>query len=419
MLKKAAAIVGLMLTCAPALGAEIRTTSERLDDGVVSIATQSGRLVVTTTGGRKLALEDVKEIRFADRAPARLRDVHLWLLSGEELNGTVGDEVKQGDTFVLSTVSLGRLEVPLDLVGAMVFDVTAEQEDRFARRHLGWLTPGRGTRPQHDGFTLLEGGGRSGRIDRLSRDGLEFSELDRKTAWPTFPLKRLESIVLGGKPLARGAAGLRVLLRLADGSVAIGPVVKLEAGKLTLSHSLGKKGELEVDMTQVLALEVLGGAVAYLSDLAPVAVEETFPEPFERDADLFSWKRDREVLGAAPLRLGGKTYRKGLGVHARSSLAFDLRDGRGDGAYRELRAVVGLDDTTKLLGEAQGLVPSVTFRVIVDGKTIKEITKARGDAPDEISVPVAGAKKVTLLVDCGEWFHVLGRADWADAHLVK
>ncbi len=426
MLKKGAAIrlagqiLGLLLLAGTARGAEIRTVTERIDDGVVSIATQSGRLVVATRGGRTIALESVKEIRFSERAPSRLRDVHLWLLSGEELNGTVGDEVKAGDSFELSTVSLGRVEVPLELVGAMVFDVSAEHEERFARRHLGWLA-GRGSRPGEDRFTLLEGGGRSGRIDRFSREGLDFSEPDRKNTWPTFPLKRLESLVLGSKAPApkkearadATSSALRVLLRLADGSVVIGPVEKLDAGKLTLVHPLGK-GRLGIDLAQVLALEVLGGAFTYLSDLAPATVDESFPDGFARDAELFSWKRDREVLGTAPLRLGGKTYRKGLGVHARSSLEFAL-----EGAYRELRAVVGLDDTTKFLGEAQGITPSVTFRVVVDGKTAKEIKKARGDAPEEISVSVEGAKKVALVVECGEWFHVLGRADWADAHLIK
>jgi hypothetical protein len=79
--------------------------------------------------------------------------------------------------------------------------------------------------------------------------------------------------------------------------------------------------------------------------------------------------------------------------------------------------VVGLDDTTKYMGNP-GL-GSVTFRVLLDGKPAKEIKKARGDAPDEVAIPLGGAKKLTLVADYGSYLHSLGRADWADACLVK
>lgn len=414
MMMRNAAILGVFVLASSARAAEIRTTTDRLEDTVVSIATQAGRLVVSTTGGKTIALENVKEIRFSERGTTRLRDVHLWLLAGDELNGTVGDEVKAGDSFELSTVSLGRLEVPLDAVGAMVFDVPAEREERFARKQLGWLLDGTAARPANDSFSLLEGGGCTGTVERFSREGLSFEDL-KKNKFPAFPIKRLETLVFGakgGKPVEKKALGLRALLRLVDGSTVVGPVQRLEGGKLTIDHPLGKKGALTVELSQVLSLEVLGGSFTYLSDLTPAAVDETFPEGFGRDADLFGWKRDREVLGKAPLRLAGRTYKKGLGVHSRSSLTFAL-----GGSYRLLRAVVGLDDTTRF--ESPEADPSVTFRVIVDGKVVKELKKARGEAPDDLSLSVEGAKELTLVADCGDYLHILGRADWADAHLVK
>src|SRR5262249_328921 len=118
-----------------------------------------------------------------------------------------------------------------------------------------------------------------------------------------------------------------------------------------------------------------------------------------------------EVTGS-PLKLGGHIYPKGIGVHAYSSLTFAL-----DGTYRELRLVVGIDDAIKYVSNPG--VGSVTFRVLIDGKPAKEIKKARGDAPDEVAIPLAGAKKLTLVADYGTYLHILGRADWADACLVK
>ncbi|MBI3726472.1 NPCBM/NEW2 domain-containing protein, partial [bacterium] len=59
----------------------------------------------------------------------------------------------------------------------------------------------------------------------------------------------------------------------------------------------------------------------------------------------------------------------------------------------------------------------------VDGKPAKEMPegkkKRKVDAPDEIAVDVQGVKELQLVVDYGSFMHILGRADWADAHLVK
>ena len=46
-------------------------------------------------------------------------------------------------------------------------------------------------------------------------------------------------------------------------------------------------------------------------------------------------------------------------------------------------------------------------------------TKKAGDVPDELTIRVDGVKQVTLVVDYGNFMQILGRGDWADAHLVK
>ncbi len=393
-----------------ASAAEIRTATDKFDDTVSGIRKVDGKLVLFTQGGKSSPLEKVKEIRFSDKQAAKLHDAHLYLLSGDEVVGTVGDEVKSGESFKLSTVSLGNVEVNLDALAAVLFDVPADKEEPFARKRFPWLQ-GKGARPKHDSFTLRgEKAGAEGTVQSFSKEGLVFKDV-ADTVWPSFPLRRVESLVLGGEPAKPRPAGVRILLRMGDGSILTGAVVKLEDQKLQIEHALGKNGPLTLDLSQVLSLEVLGGAFVYLSDLTPDAVEEKFPEGFERDAETWTWKRDREVTGN-PLKLGNHIYPKGIGVQSYSSLTFAL-----DGSFRELRLVVGIDDSTKYLG-SPGL-GSVTFRVLLDGKVAKEIKKARGDAPDEVAVPLGGAKKLALVADYGTYFHILGRADWADACLVK
>jgi hypothetical protein len=405
-------VLALVLPLGSARAADIRTIDGALDDTVASIAKNpSGDgLVLTTQGGKSFPLDKVKEVRLSDRAPARVHDARLFLLSGDEVVGTIDDEVKAGESFKLSTVSLGTVEVTLDSVGAIFFDVAPEAEDRLAKQLLPWLLAGKGTRPEHDAFGLKGGGGSQGTVQSFSRGGLVFKDT-QDTVWPTFPLKRLESLVLGGDAPKKPGRELSVRVRLLDGSVVTGAALGLKDGRLELVHPLGKKATLSIDLAQVLSFEVENGAFVYLSQLDPTEVKETFPDGFQR-SDEYAWKRDREVMGGT-LRLGGRAFARGIGVHSYSSLEFAVPAGS-----RELRATLGIDDSTRYVGaSAQGL-GSVVFRVLVDGKVQKEVPKTRGDTPSEIAVPVAGAQKVQLVVDYGPYMHVLGRADWADACFV-
>ena len=83
--------------------------------------------------------------------------------------------------------------------------------------------------------------------------------------------------------------------------------------------------------------------------------------------------------------------------------------------------MIGLDDSVRFLGEPG--MGSVRFRVLVDGKAVKEYTEGvlmeKGASPKKINVNVQGAKSLTLVADYGPLLHILGRADWADAHLIR
>jgi hypothetical protein len=71
----------------------------------------------------------------------------------------------------------------------------------------------------------------------------------------------------------------------------------------------------------------------YLSDLTPA---DSVHVPFFDDES--PWQRDKTALGRA-LSLDGNRYEKGLGLHARARLVFDL-----EGRYARLRVIVGVDD---------------------------------------------------------------------------
>lgn len=144
--------------------------------------------------------------------------------------------------------------------------------------------------------------------------------------------------------------------------------------------------------------------VLFLSAAQPVRVEET---PLFGTAPTFPWRKDLAASGG-PLQLGGRVYRRGLGVHSRSVLEYEL-----GAKYTSFAAVIGLDDTAS--GDA-----GVTFRVAADGKEILQRDLRRGAKPESVLLPVGGVKRLQLLVDYGPDGVDFGdHADWADARVAK
>jgi hypothetical protein len=144
--------------------------------------------------------------------------------------------------------------------------------------------------------------------------------------------------------------------------------------------------------------------VIFLSSLEPARVEEV---PLLGATNPFPWRKDQAVTGG-PLKLGGKTYRKGLGVHPRSILEFDL-----EGRYRSFAATIGLDD-------GAGPEAALVFRVLADGKELLRKDMGRGTQPEVVLLPMDGVKRLRLEVDYGEDGVDFGdHADWADARVTK
>jgi len=159
--------------------------------------------------------------------------------------------------------------------------------------------------------------------------------------------------------------------------------------------------ELTVPKKAVSEVRFLGRGVVYLSDLDPVEVEET---PFFDY--LMSWRRDLSV-GGRRMSLRGHLYRKGLGVHSRCRLTYNL-----EGKYARFHSLLGIDDEAGRKGNC-------IFEVWTDGRKRFASGPVTGtDEPRAVVIDVAGARRLELLVDFGEAGDVADRADWADAFLV-
>ncbi|HUO10650.1 MAG TPA: NPCBM/NEW2 domain-containing protein [Phycisphaerae bacterium] len=164
----------------------------------------------------------------------------------------------------------------------------------------------------------------------------------------------------------------------------------------------------KIAASQLAGVEILGGRVVYVTDLDPAKDEQN---SFIGG----SWPSqiNRNVLGG-PLVVGRTTYPRGIGVHTRSFLAYDL-----DGSFDTLKLQVGMDDSAAPRGEAD-------VSIVLDGKTIwhQHLTcgAASGILSEPLSLPVAGGKHLEFHAEPAQGsgnLDVLGRVDWLNIALVR
>jgi hypothetical protein len=109
-----------------------------------------------------------------------------------------------------------------------------------------------------------------------------------------------------------------------------------------------------------------------------------------------------------PLRIGTKSYARGIGHHARGSIIIPL-----DGGYSSFDAEVGLPPESGARG-------SVVFRVFVDGECrFDSGVMKQNDAPKPVHVPLDCADELRLDAgDAGDGV-ICDMANWAEARLTR
>jgi hypothetical protein len=208
--------------------------------------------------------------------------------------------------------------------------------------------------------------------------------------------------------------GLRVQLALTDGTRLTGKELASSAAGWTVKGTLDGK-DRTVPLSFLAGLSVRGGRGTPLSDLEPASVTV---KPY--------WGDDPPVLplrprfdraftldrGAPPpLRLGGRTYLRGVSAFSGTTIAYDL-SGKG---FKSFVASVGVDDA--------GPKGAVAYEVLVDGKTAwrSGVVRALPPGGEPTTMPrldVTGAKSLSLVVHAGPDDDVQDFADWVKAALL-
>ncbi len=338
--------------------------------------------------------------RAADPAP---RDVAtIELTSGHALRA----EVVGGRAEVLAAKLVGDvpLRLPVDRIVAI----------RFEQR----LPPDGGVAiaPAAEGdrlFRVREDGGRG--VDRIDGTVLELGAegvlIDSSIGEKRFPWSEVAALLF--EVFAPGAGAVAspavpATVDLIDGSRLAGGLRSLDGRGATLA--LSDDNEVTLPPSVIANVVVADDRLAWLSDLP--AVEHIAGTPFGDDLGMtWPYRRDRTVNGGR-LVADGRTWTRGLGVHAPSRLEFAL-----DGSWKRLRAGVAIDDETAVLS-TRG---SVVFSLVLDGEVKWTSPVVRGgDRPLEVpALDLSGVKKLELVVDPTSDSFVADRADWLVGMLVR
>jgi hypothetical protein len=229
----------------------------------------------------------------------------------------------------------------------------------------------------------------------------------------------------------RGAAPpARLLLGWYDGSLLAAERFQADETRIVVRTACGleftaprrrsaEQQGLSQRLDRLVFVQMLQGKAVYLSDLEPARYAHV---PLLSIA--WPYQRDRNVLGG-PLRVGGRRYFKGLGMHSASQLTYVLEQGAS-----RLAAEIALDDAALVdtaLDDGRGRPGSARFRVMAfyreNGQVVRREAYASpdvraGDAPLRVDVDLRGAVGVSLVVDFGELGDVRDYANWLNVYLV-
>ena len=137
----------------------------------------------------------------------------------------------------------------------------------------------------------------------------------------------------------------------------------------------------------------------YLSDLPPVS-GSTGWGTIGRDSS----------CNKKQLRIGGKSYSKGYGVHAKSKMTFDLNK-----KWEFLSGIVGIDNNQ--IHGSKGMA-SASFHIFGDGiELFSTDTLYGGGKTQPFNISVTGIQKLELIVDDGGDGTSRDHADWCDLKL--
>jgi hypothetical protein len=182
----------------------------------------------------------------------------------------------------------------------------------------------------------------------------------------------------------------------------------LDWGNVGVEAKLRTGTTVRIDADRVVAVDVIGGRWEWLCD--PGTPGRHRPVSYEQAPMLgpgWEYLAGLNVL-SGPILVAGEPYERGIGVHSRSNLIFEL-----NGKYREFVTSFGMDDDS-------GPLADVTVVVLVDGqRRFEKAHVRRGTLFGPVRVDVSHAGRIELIVEYGDNGDMQDRFDWVEPGLIR
>jgi len=147
--------------------------------------------------------------------------------------------------------------------------------------------------------------------------------------------------------------------------------------------------KFDLDANQVSKFDFAAGAVKYLSDLEPIALEEsgTNPEHYQKDKNLD--KQPIRLVTEPGTAKAPEMFPKGLTLKAKTVITYELK-----GQYKTFRAIAGVDV------DPQNEAPSQVRLTIDDGMQVlyKGVIK-KGEKPVDLNLSVQNVDKLKITAE--------------------
>ena len=387
-----------LILAAPALSpaADLVTLDTKKHTGEL-VAASDKEVVFNVAGApQKFAVADLQAIDFGGKiAYPDPKSKPIEVVLGDESKVRCSDITYKGKTVTLDLFAADaagkpiKLELPLTAIQYVLKESTDLQllqdfrdiyrgrgrRDILITKELNQIIDGKA----RDALAGKEG--TFGDADAAGKSiGFTFAAGGGGAAKPV-SLTRVHGLIVNQGESVVATAACNVIDASGDSFVA--QAVELKGADLIVTTVNGVK--VTLPLSAVNKLDYAAGAVRYLSDSDP---NKAFEESTE--GQVFKYRKNKNFNGD-PIRFVAKdgvpkTYVKGLTVHSKSELTWDL-----NGTYKVFSAVVAADVDVQ--------TPSaVKLRIDCDGKVEFDKYVRKTDEPVEIKFAVTNVQKLRITV---------------------
>ncbi len=319
----------------------------------------------------------------------RQRETTLSLTGGDVLYGRLTGA--RDESVVVEAIDLGSIQVPLESISR----IDGERVSQAAyRESVKWFDRVREIDDDH--ILLTNGDIVRGFITTIDADGVS---IESSLGQTTVPHRLVVAVRLTSPPPPRLDQAHMILSFRSSGRLT---VTDLEWSGNVIDARLRSGQQVRIEAERVTRVDVVGGKWEWLSAHRPISYQHT---PMLS----LGWEyvNDRNVLGG-PLRVADETFERGVGVHSRSNLTYDLK-----GEYREFVTYLGIDDDS-------GPHADVSTHILVDGKRAFEKTGiVRGTLHGPVRLDVTKANRIELIADFGQNGDLQDRFNWIEPALIR